>query len=132
MDIPRHWRLRNQRYQLEGSACRACGAVYFPPRAFCKACRGRDMEPHPLSRRGTLASFTVVHQSPDGYEGQVPYAVALVDVEEGPRLTAMLTDADLETLAIGMPVEMVIRKLSEEGEEGPIQYGYKFRPVWPG
>lgn len=128
MDIPRHWRLREQRYRLEGSACNACGLLAFPPREICRACRARQMAPHRLCGEGVVASYTVVYQAPDGFEGQVPYAVALVDLVEGPRVTAMVTDVDPDDLAIGIPVEMVLRKLTEEGEQGPIQYGYKFRP----
>ncbi|MDQ4077739.1 MAG: Zn-ribbon domain-containing OB-fold protein [Chloroflexota bacterium] len=130
MDIPRNWRLRNQRYQLEGTKCTRCGAVYFPPREVCRACRSREMEPRALRGGGTLASFTVIYQAPDGYEEQVPYAVGLVDLSDGPRITAMLTDVELDSLRIGMPVEMVIRKIKEDGDEGLIHYGYKFRPSW--
>jgi uncharacterized OB-fold protein len=57
----------------------------------------------------------------------VPYIVALINLEEGPRITAQLADVSPNEVKIGMPVEMVIRKISEEGERGVIQYGYKFR-----
>ncbi|MCB0288128.1 MAG: OB-fold domain-containing protein, partial [Calditrichaeota bacterium] len=56
------------------------------------------------------------------------YVVALIDLAEGPRITAQLTDIEPGQVKIGMPVEMVIRKISEEGERGVIVYGYKFRP----
>ena len=52
----------------------------------------------------------------------------LVALDEGPTLTAMLTDVDPEALAIGMAVEMVVRRIGAEGEEGPLLYGDKFRP----
>ncbi|MGB0383831.1 MAG: Zn-ribbon domain-containing OB-fold protein [Ardenticatenaceae bacterium] len=130
MDIPRNWRLRNQRYQLEGSACTRCQALYFPPREVCKRCRSRHLEPHRLRGEGTLASYTVVYQAPEGFEGQVPYAVGLVDLADGPRITAMLSDLNLDELRIGQPVEMVIRKINEDGAQGMINYGYKFRPKW--
>ncbi|MFO7170371.1 MAG: OB-fold domain-containing protein, partial [Chloroflexota bacterium] len=74
-------------------------------------------------------SFTVVHQPPDGYEDQAPYLLALVRLEEGPLVTAQLTDCDAEQAAIDMPVEMVTRKLRDLGPDGLIVYGYKFRPV---
>ena len=130
MDIPRNWRLRNQRYQLEGSTCIECRAVYFPPREVCKRCRSRQLQAHRLRGEGTLASYTVVYQAPEGFEGQVPYAVGLVDLVDGPRLTAMLSDVNLDELRIGLPVEMVIRKINEDGEQGMINYGYKFRAKW--
>ncbi|MFN3981500.1 MAG: Zn-ribbon domain-containing OB-fold protein, partial [Caldilinea sp.] len=66
---------------------------------------------------------------PQGYEDQKPYTVALVKLDEGPLVTAQLTDVDAQDVKIGMRVEMVTRKLREEGEEGQIIYGYKFRPI---
>jgi uncharacterized OB-fold protein len=65
------------------------------------------------------------------FEVQAPYTVALVKLEEGPLVTAQITDAGTDPLAIGTPVEMVTRKLRTEGERGIIVYGYKFRPVLP-
>ena len=60
----------------------------------------------------------------------MPYTVALVKLEEGPMVTAQLTDLGDEPVAIGMPVEMVTRRLRQDGDErGLIVYGYKFRPV---
>jgi uncharacterized OB-fold protein len=131
MDIPRNWRLRHQRYQLEGSSCTSCGHIYFPPRELCKSCRSRgQIEAYRLRGEGTLLSYTVIYQAPEGFDSQIPYAVGLVELAEGPRLTAMLSDTNLDELQIGMPVEMVIRKINQEGESGLINYGYKFRPKW--
>ena len=70
----------------------------------------------------------VVHDAPQGYEGNAPYTVAIVKLAEGPMVTALLTDVDNNQVGIGMPVEMVTRKLNEQDEEGVIVYGYKFRP----
>ncbi len=128
MDIPRYWRLRNQRYRLEGSKCSDCGQLYFPPRDICPHCKSRNTEPYLLTGRGAVYSFTTVHQAPDIFDKNIPYVVAMVDLQEGPRITAQLTDVKAEEVAIGMPVELVIRKIYEDGENGPIQYGYKFRP----
>jgi uncharacterized OB-fold protein len=55
--------------------------------------------------------------------------MALVKLTEGPLVTAQLTDVDAEGVFVGMPVEMVTRKIMQEGDEGQIVYGYKFRPV---
>jgi len=75
-------------------------------------------------------SFTVMHDAPAGFENTTPYTVALVKLEEGPMVTAQLTDIGEQPVEIGMPVEMVTRKLREDGDErGMIVYGYKFRPV---
>jgi uncharacterized OB-fold protein len=70
----------------------------------------------------------MVHNAPEGYEEMAPYTVALVKLEEGPLVTAQLTDVSNDAVEIGMPVEMVTRKIRAQGEEGLIIYGYKFRP----
>jgi uncharacterized OB-fold protein len=84
-----------------------------------------------LNMRGTgrVYSFSTMYSVPKNYEEQKPYTIALVQLDEGPIVTAQLTDVDHSDVKIGMPVEMVTRKLREEGEEGQIIYGYKFRPL---
>ena len=82
-----------------------------------------------LSGRGEIYSYTVMYNVPQGFEEQKPYTVALVKLDEGPMVTAQLTDIDHKDVAIGLRVEMVTRKLREDGAEGQIIYGYKFRPI---
>ncbi len=81
-----------------------------------------------LSGRGTVYSFSVVRQPSDGYESQTPYIVALVKLDEGPMISAQLTDCDAAEVQIDMPVEATTRRLRDLGPEGLILYGYKFRP----
>ncbi len=128
MGLPTHWRLKNQRYNLTGEVCRTCGARLFPPRDVCPECSRPAYEPFTFSGKGEIYSYSTLYQSPDGYEEFVPYTVALVRLEEGPLVTAQLTDVDTDEVQIGMPVEMVTRKMREYGEDGVIVYGYKFRP----
>lgn len=130
MDLPRHWRLKEQRYKLEGGECAACGQKLFPPREVCPHCKSRDVKPYRFKGEGEVYSFSTVYQAPDGYAQEVPYVVALVKLDEGPLVTAQLTDVDSESAEIGMRVEMVTRKLTAYGEDGLIVYGYKFRPIW--
>ncbi|MBI3282688.1 OB-fold domain-containing protein [Candidatus Curtissbacteria bacterium] len=84
-----------------------------------------------FSGMGEVYSFTVVtrNAAPAGYERYCPYVVALIELEEGPMVMAMLTDVDRKDVHIGMKVETVIRILCENGEHGLIHYGYKFRPI---
>jgi uncharacterized OB-fold protein len=70
-----------------------------------------------------------VHNPPEGFEQFAPYVVALVRLAEGPLVAAQLTDVEGEKIEIGMPVEMVTRRLRDDGDKGTIIYGYKFRPV---
>ena len=128
MDLARHWRLRQQRYRLEGGRCENCGTTLFPVRPVCPQCRSRQVQRIPLSGRGELYSFTTLYHAPAAFASQLPYTVGLVRLAEGPLITAQITDVDPDELYIGMPLEMVTRKLSSHGEEGLIVYGYKFRP----
>ena len=87
-----------------------------------------------FSGKGTVWSFTIIPRAdyaPEGFEDYVPYTVAIIELEEGPLVTARLTDVDNNGVYIGMPVEMVTRILSEDGERGLINYGYNFRPPIP-
>ena len=122
------WRLRGQRYRLEGEVCDHCGEIVFPPRDICPACKQPAKEPHTLSGRGEVYSFSTVYSAPEGFEAYAPYTVALVRLEEGPMVTAQLTDVTPDDDQIRMPVEMVTRRLQVQGEDGLITYGYKFRP----
>jgi uncharacterized OB-fold protein len=83
-----------------------------------------------FSGTGEVYSFTVLQEAPEGFEEQAPYTLALVKLDEGPIVTAQLTDLD-GPVAIGDRVEMVTRKLTTEGERGVIVYGYKFRKLLP-
>jgi uncharacterized OB-fold protein len=82
-----------------------------------------------LSGHGAVYTFSTMYNVPKGFEDQAPYTVAIVKLDEGPMVTAQLTDVNHDQVTIGMRVEMVTRKLKEEGPEGQIIYGYKFRPV---
>jgi len=109
--------------------CEKCGARIFPPRDVCPECEAPAQTPFVFSGRGEVYSYSTVYHPPRGYEEFAPYTVALVRLEEGPLVTAQLTDVDADEVRIGMPVEMVTRKVQGDGEEGAIVYGYKFRPA---
>lgn len=130
MDIPRHWRLRKQRYGLVGEECGHCDAKLFPPRDICPECGEEAKALYKFSGKGEVYSYTTVYEAPTGFEEASPYTVAMIRLEEGPLVTAQLTDLEDRKVEIGMPVEMVTRKLrSTTDERGMLVYGYKFRPV---
>lgn len=129
MEVSRHWRLNNQRYALIGETCEHCGTKLFPPRDVCLECEAPAYELYTFTGLGEVYSYTTIFDPPAGFEHDAPYVIALVKLEEGPMVTAQLTDVDFNSVDIGMPVEMVTRKLRTDGDEGMIVYGYKFRPV---
>ena len=131
MQVSRHWRLNEQRYSLVGEECPSCNVKLFPPRDVCLECEAPAKELFTFTGMGEVYSYTTIYDAPAGFEHNAPYTVALIKLEEGPILTAQLTDLMPDEVEIGMPVEMVTRKLRAEGEEGMIVYGYKFRPAVP-
>jgi hypothetical protein len=120
MQIAKHWRLKGPRYRLEGARDPHSGTVVFPPPAH------EEWERVTLTGRGVVESFAGVGRAAEGFsDGAV---VALIRLVDGPVITAQLTDVALTDVQIGMPVEMVTRKLRDMGPDGLLIYGYKFRP----
>lgn len=121
MQIAKHWRLKGSRYRLEGARDPQSGALIFPVPP------NSEWDVVPLDGRGVIESFAGAGRAADGFsDGAI---VALVRLNDGPLLTAQLTDVALEDVAIGMAVEAVTRKLRDLGPDGLIVYGYKFRPL---
>ncbi len=89
--------------------------VLFPPRFVCPECGGEAKEPYAFSGRGEIFSYTVMNDAPTGFQDTTPYTVALVKLEEGPVVTAQLTDLGEEPVKIGMPVERVTRRIRQDG-----------------
>ena len=114
---------------LVGTRCRECAAIYFPPRQLCARCmKDGILEALPLSRRGTLYTYTVIRQAPPRYE--VPYAVGYVDLPEGIRVFAQIEGWQERELAVGEPMEVFFTTLREDEQRGEL-IGYRFRPVDP-
>lgn len=129
MEVSRHWRLRQQRYGLVGEVCTHCDSKIFPPRDICPDCGQEARTPYAFSGQGKVWSYTTIYDAPAGFQESAPYTVALVQLEEGPMVTAQLTDLGGQAIEIGTPVEMVTRKLRADGDRGVLLYGYKFRPL---
>ncbi|WP_026369662.1 Zn-ribbon domain-containing OB-fold protein [Kallotenue papyrolyticum] len=120
MQIPRYWRLNGPRYRLEATRDPRTGALRFPPPAHDAG------ERVALSGLGVVESFAQVGVAAAGFQDGA--LMALIRLEEGPLITAELTDVAPEQLRIGMPVEMVTRVWRDLGPDGLLVYGYKFRP----
>ncbi|WP_423792189.1 Zn-ribbon domain-containing OB-fold protein [Methanocaldococcus indicus] len=129
MEVVRSWRHIKERYNLIGVKCLNCGTIYFPSRVICPKCRRKTkFEKIKLSGRGKIYSYSVVHVPPKDFEKLAPYVIAIVELEEGTKITAQI-DCKPEDVYIGMPVEVVFRRIKEDGDDGVIVYGYKFKPV---
>lgn len=93
--------------ELRIQRCRACGAAQFPPRALCAACHAPGPVWERASGHGRIASHTRVHRPPSAaFKADGPYVVALVTLEEGPRLMVTLRGAIAEAPRIGDAVRI--------------------------
>ena len=128
MQIAKDWRIQRYRYSLIGTECVSCGLHMFPPRDVCLQCTSHDMKEYCFSGNGVIYSFSQLFVPALDHVENTPYIIALVSLDEGPLVVAQLTDVDYGDVEMNMPVEMVTRKLSSDGEKGIIRYAYKFRP----
>ncbi len=124
----RYWREIPQRYRLEANKCKKCGFVSFPPRLICPKCQNREFEEAKLAEKGKVLTFTVIRVPPRQFIDQAPYAVGIVELDDGVKLTGQVVDCDFEDLKIGKRVKIEFRKIFDEGEAGILCYGYKFVP----
>ena len=121
------------RYRLVGEECAKCGRLHFPPRESCLACGTRVWKERPLKRTGAVYAYTIISKgaAPSEFlEQQLAtgdYATAVVELDDGLRITAMLADVDPTKVNIGMRVRMVFRRIYTQ--EGLPRYGFKFAPA---
>ena len=124
----RIWREKYQRYRLEAATCNTCGKVFFPPRLICDKCQAREFTKSHLPDKGRVVTFTVIHTPPPEFEDESPYAMAIVELENGVKMFSQLVDMDPADVKIGMPVLTEFRQIQAAGESGVLCYGYKFVP----
>ena len=129
--VPRFWREIPQRYNLIGNQCGSCSKIYFPPRESCPYCRRKSMgkmKELKLKGHGEVLTYSIIYNAPEHFEGQTPYPIAIIKLDEGPKITAQIVDTDIEKVKIGMKVQNTFRKIQQDGHVGAIYYGYKFKP----
>jgi len=95
--------------------CRSCSRPHFYPRSFCPHCGARDLEWFQASGKGRLHTFVINHRPPP-YLKDGPYVIAVVELEEGPRMMTNLVDApaDPGKIACDSPVEIVFDAVTPE------------------
>jgi uncharacterized OB-fold protein len=107
--------------KLTGGKCRKCGKIHVPPRPLCDKCLSMEFEWVELPQAGKLLTYTVIHVAPPQFQSMVPYAVGIVQMENGVKLPGIIKNIPLEKIRIGMSLKM-------EFEETPQTQGW---PQWP-
>jgi uncharacterized OB-fold protein len=113
-----------KKHELRMQRCRDCGYIRFPPSILCPRCHSLEAEWTRLSGRGKIYSF-VVFRVPyhPSYANDIPYDVAFIQLDEGPRMESNVTGIKVEDIKFGMPVEVYFDDITEEISLP------KFRPV---
>lgn len=103
------------RHELWLQRCRDCGTTRSYPRAVCPSCLSSATEWVRARGRGTVYSFTVTHQNQaPGFRGELPYVLAIVELDEGPRLMTNIVGCAPDAVRIGLPVEVVFEDVTPE------------------
>lgn len=117
------WWSAIQGHELMVNRCGACGRCSLYLRPFCPHCWSEDVSLAAASGRSRLYTWSVVHQNAAPFDALVPYVVAMVDLDEGPRLMTMVVDCPTERLCAGMELELEFRP-GDDGFVVPV-----FRPA---
>jgi uncharacterized OB-fold protein len=124
--VPLFWRLKKSKYNLIGTKCNTCDKVFFPKRNLCPNCRRRgNLDDFQFSGKGKIVSHTIIRVPPEGFEKYAPYAAAIIELDEGARLSGQIV-GDISKVETGKPVRAVFRKIHEDGSDGLIHYGMKW------
>jgi uncharacterized OB-fold protein len=100
--------------ELRLQKCGACDSVYFPPRPFCPRCASREVAVFRASGRATLYSYVIHHRAAPGFVP--PYSIAVVQLEEGPRMMTNVVDTPQtpEALQLDMPLQVVFQRVNDD------------------
>lgn len=117
------WWAAVQDHRLTVNSCRSCGQASLYARAFCPHCWSEEVELVPATGRARLYTWTVVHQNVAPFNERTPYVLAMVDLEEGPRLMTVVERCPFEDLRAGMELRVAF-STDDDGFVVPI-----FRPA---
>jgi len=114
-DVNRPYWEAAKRHQLLLQRCEECGHHRHPPGEICPSCLSDSFAWVRASGRGVVYTWTVFHQVyHQAFAKDVPYAVVVVELDEGPRLITNLLHCRIEDIKVGMPVEVVFDDVTEE------------------
>jgi len=93
-----------QQCKLMAGKCLKCGKMHLPPRPLCDNCYSTNFEWVEAPKNGKLLTYTVIHIAPTQFQNLAPYAVGIVELENGLRIPGMIQGASQDQLKIGMPL----------------------------
>lgn len=116
------WEATKQ-HEFHIDRCAKCDTPRFPPKPLCSKCWSSEVNRVLAAGTGTVYTYTIVHRAGQpAFQADAPFAIVIVDLDEGVRVMSNLVNCDLEAISIGMPVRMV-------WEDGTDVSLYKFEPA---
>jgi len=110
-----------RRGELRIPLCSDCGRHHMYPRTVCPHCGSSSLAWTACRGTGEVYSFTVVHRAPSpAFEGDVPYVVAVVQLDEGPHLMTNLVKVAPEAVRVGLRVRVGFREAGDAGARVPV------------
>lgn len=106
-----------KRHELIIQKCKSCGEYQFYPRAWCMHCGTRELEWVKTSGKGTVYSFVIIRQvvaNSPAFQEDIPFVIAEVDLDEGPRVYGNLLDVKPEETQVGMRVRVKFQDATSE------------------
>ena len=107
------WYAFCQEQRLMVQYCAKCDRHQFPPRSVCQECLSSETGWVEASGKGSVFTFTVQHRAAPGFSDQGPHVIAMIELEEGPRMMSRLVDIDQE-VSIGSPVNLRWARIDED------------------
>ena len=123
------WRRFGSRYRMLGNQCKKCNRKFYPSVKLCEKCRNIDLKEYEFKPKGKLITWSKIYAGPKGFESFVPYIIGIIELEDGERITSQIVDVDESELKYGMEMEPVFRKYFQNGSDGIIHYGLKFKKL---
>ena len=102
---------RLEQGNISGTKCKSCGKVYFPPRADCYNCLGKEMEWFDVTGTGKLLTYSKLEYAPVGFENDLPYSIALLDFGEYKIFGRLASDITDDEIKVGMEMKVVPNEL---------------------
>lgn len=115
--------------KLTGGKCLKCGKIHVPPRPLCDSCLSREFEWVEIPSRGRLLTYTVIHVAPPQFQNMAPYAVGIVQMENGVKIPGMIREVPFEQIRVGMQLTLDFEETASTGQQWPQWPRYYFKPA---
>ena len=114
--------------KLMGGKCKKCGKIHLPPRPLCDKCFSKEFEWTEIPQKGKLLTYTIIHVAPPQFQQMAPYAVGIIQLENGLKIPGMIREVAPEQIRIGMTLTIAF-ETSTVTSQWPRWPRYYFKPA---